>query len=768
MSHKLNDLLGVNPLPWLLSAKEPYARWATRAVLLGQPNDPETIADRDAVLADQGVAELIAGLPGWGDGDFPGHHSPAFLPNRLNLLADMGVQANDATEIEILLDALLEHQDKSGRFLSFGRVPGRPKPEWGSLLCDTNAITDVLLRFGRADDLRVVLALKRIASDASGSTQGQGWRCVPEKSTLWRGPGKVADACPQVTLEGLRVWSQVPTTDRPRWLLQAARTPLEIWRRRVDERPYAFGHGYQFKSVKWPNFWYDVLWVLETLSRFPELWQGPDAREEDRIALAELAACLIAYNLDPKGRVTPRRTYRAFEQYSFGQKKEPSPFATARTLVPLARLSDLAEEIAVVDVEGLPSAKGGSGTSVPPKRPPRLCPTPTRVASFEIDRAVPRVLARHHIGTPHEPASIESVVADAVGLHATYPMTPYLALDARLEAFERARLDAALYEHRSLVRVRAMRGSLFVMRHDLLTAVIASTRRPIIKYAREFAVARGVDRATWERFAPLVVEALGDGALTSAQLRIALGEPDFDVAALVGYLSASSQIVRDRPAGDWRDRQWTYLPFSEALPDIKLDSMDESTGDPVVLRAYVRAYGPVTPRDAAWWTGIGPRRVDRALDALGDEIVDVRIEGNGDTLLMHAADVDELSSAALLESPSVAMLPALDPLTTGYARKDRFVGDALRPYVFDAAGNAAATILVDGQVAGVWDTRGHKEPGIMLFVPEMRGPKVRDAIQRAALELGHSIYGEEVPISPVSEMQPLAERTPGSVAHPLR
>lgn len=768
MPHKLSDLLGLDPLPWLLSAKEPYARWATRAVLLGQPNDPASIADRTAVLADQGVAELIAALPGWGDGDFPGHHSPAFLPNRLNLLADMGVQANDAAPIEALLDALLEHQDKSGRFLSFGRVPGRPKPEWGSLLCDTNAITDVLLRFGRDSDPRVTLALKRIASDASGSSQGQGWRCVPEKTTLWRGPGKVADACPQVTLEGLRVWSQVPTEDRPRWILQAARTPLEIWRRRITERPYAFGHGYQFKSVKWPNFWYDVLWMLETLSRFPELWQGPDAREEDRIALAELAACLIAYNLDPDGRVTPRRTYRAFEQYSFGQKKEPSPFATARTLIPLARLSDLAEEIAVVDVEGLPSAKGGSGTSVPPKRPPRLCPAPTRVASFEVDRAVPRVLARHHIGTPHEPASIESIVADAVGLHATYPMTPYLALEARLEAFERARLDAALYEHRSLVRVRGMRGSLFIVRHDLLAAVIASTRRPIIKYAREFAAARGIDRATRERFAPQVLEALEHGALTSAQLRAALGEPDFDVAALVGYLSASSLILRDKPVGDWLDRQWTYLPFTKALPDIKLDSMDESTGDPVLLRAYVRAYGPVTRRDAAWWTGIGPRRVDRALDALGDEVVDVHIGGMEDTFLMHAADVDELSSAALMDSPNVAMLPALDPLTTGYARKDRFVGDALRPYVFDAAGNAAATILVDGQAAGVWDTRGHKEPGILLFLPESQAPVVRDAIHAAALELGLAIYDGAVPIAWVENMQPLARRTPGSVAHPLR
>jgi len=766
--HRIADLLRVDPLPWLLSAEEPYTRWTTHALLLGEPEGAEALSDHDAVLADAGVIELIARLPEWGDGDFPGHHSPAFLPNRLNLLADMGVQGTDAPQIEGLLDALLEHQDKSGRFLSFGRVPGRPKPEWGSLLCDTNAITDVLLRFGRAEDPRVRLALKRIASDASGSTQGQAWRCVPEKSTLWRGPGRVSDACPQVTLEGLRVWSQVPSDQRPKWLLSAARTPLEIWRRRITERPYAFGHGYQFKSVKWPNFWYDVLWVLETVTRYPDLWRGEHATEEDRASLAELAACLIAYNLDAEGRVTPRRTYRGFEHFTFGQKKQPSPFATARTLIPLVRLSDLAEEIAMIDVEGLASAKGGSGTTVPPKRPPRLCPTPTRIPSFEIDRAVPRILARQHIGTPHEPASIESIVADAVGLHATYPMTPYLALDARLPSFERARLDAALYENRSLVRVRCMRGSLFVVRHDLLTAVIASTRRPVVKYAREFLAARGIDRRTREHAAPRALEALKGGPLTSAQLRTALGEPDLDVAALVSYLSASSLIVRDRPVGDWRDRQWTYLPFASALPDIKLDSMDESTADPVLLRAYVRAYGPVTRRDIAWWTGIGPRRVDRALDVLGDEIVDVRIAGSEETLLMHAADVDELSSAALLDSPHVALLPTLDPLTTGYARKDRFVDDAVRPYIYDKAGNAAASVFVDGQAVGVWDTTGAQEPGMLLFLPVELPLDVRDRIHAAVSELGCSIYGEAAPVSESPTMQPLADRTLGSVAHPLR
>jgi hypothetical protein len=49
--------------------------------------------------------------------------------------------------------------------------------------------------------------------------------------------------------------------------------------------------------VKWPPTWYGAYLVLDVLGRYPALWHGPDARPEDRHALAELAACLVAYNV---------------------------------------------------------------------------------------------------------------------------------------------------------------------------------------------------------------------------------------------------------------------------------------------------------------------------------------------------------------------------------------------------------------------------------------------------------------------------------------
>jgi hypothetical protein len=194
----------------------------------------------------------------------------------VNLLADMGVTAGDDERVDALLDGLLARQQASGRFESVERLGRMTRPEWGSMRCETNVITDLLLRFGRGGDERVQRAVKRLVRDSSVTPQGRAWQCVPDLDTRSRGIGR-GDLCPQVTLEGLRALSHLPASEQPNWIEEAVRTPLEVWRRRVKERPYAFGHGYQFKSVKWPNFWYDVLWLLETLGRFPRVWRGSRA-----------------------------------------------------------------------------------------------------------------------------------------------------------------------------------------------------------------------------------------------------------------------------------------------------------------------------------------------------------------------------------------------------------------------------------------------------------------------------------------------------------
>lgn len=369
MTGPWREVFPVDPLPRLLESGEPAARWVTLTELLDRPaDDPEVQAAHAAVLADEGTRDLLGRLLDWEDPQpISGHDSPAFAPNLLHLLGDLGIGAEDDPRIARVLEQMLEHADEDGRFASFVAPRGRGEPAWSVLQCDTFAITDALVRFGRGEDARVRRALACIDVDIADTPQGRAWPCRPDSATGFRGPGRKADCCPMLLVEGLRVFSRLPADERPAWYPDAGRVLLRAWRERGAEKPYMFGHGRQFKTVKWPSTWYGVFLVLDAVGRVPELWHGPGAAPDDRRAVAELAACLIAYNVAPDGAVTPRSIRKGFESFSFGQKKRPSDWATARVCTVLRRLDELAGEIAAVDVLSLSSSKGGAGVARPPR-----------------------------------------------------------------------------------------------------------------------------------------------------------------------------------------------------------------------------------------------------------------------------------------------------------------------------------------------------------------------------------------------------------------
>lgn len=369
------DLLRADPRPWLLGCDEPFARWVTLRHLLDRPAaDAEVRRARAETLAHPAVRGILDTLPDW-EQPVRSHAAASYGPNLLHLLADLGLAQPqdgrpgiDVPEAEALLDQMLDHRDSDGRFQAFGTFIRLPDPAWSTLACDHYVITDAMVRWGRGNDPRVRVALDLMARDLIDTSAGPACRCLPHSITGGRGPGRVADPCPQVTVELLRTFARLPLAQRPIGMPEIAQTLLQVWRGRVTAKPYMFGHGVHFKTVKWPAIWYSVLGVLDALGGYPQVWSGPLAAPADTRAAAELVACLVGYTVGADGRVTPQSCYRGFAGFSFSQKKQPSPIATAWVCAVLRRFSALADEAATIDVTALEGSIGGTGQPVPPRR----------------------------------------------------------------------------------------------------------------------------------------------------------------------------------------------------------------------------------------------------------------------------------------------------------------------------------------------------------------------------------------------------------------
>jgi hypothetical protein len=96
-------------------------------------------------------------------------------------------------------------------------------------------------------------------------------------------------------------------------------TLLSLWSASRERHPYMFYAGTDFRKLKAPFIWYDILHVLDVLSRFPEF--SRDKR------LAEMSG-ILAGKMDRQGRFTVESVWTAWKDWEFGQKREPSRWLT--------------------------------------------------------------------------------------------------------------------------------------------------------------------------------------------------------------------------------------------------------------------------------------------------------------------------------------------------------------------------------------------------------------------------------------------------------
>jgi hypothetical protein len=358
---------------------------------------------------------------------------------------------------------------------------------------------------------------------------------------------------------------------------------------------------------------------------------------------------------------------------------------------------------------------------------------------YGIESRRARLVARHHLaGTASDPVR---AATDMVVLHASDPATVFLSVLARCPSASINDVARVLYEDRMLVRMLAMRRTLFVVPADLVPVVhhaasldIAAQQRARLLQQLTTTPAEPempADVDGWLRSLESSVErALAKrGLATAAQLstdeprlRTALlptSDKKWDVKRnittnVLVVMAAQGRIVRGTPRGSWTSRAHTWQPASSwwphgipALPDAKAR----------LVEAYLRRFGPATVADVQWWTGWSLGVTKAALSML--DTMDV---GCG-LVLAGDAVADEPVT------PTAALLPALDPTPMGWKERDWYLPADARS-LFDRNGNIGPTIWWGGEVIGGWAVRADGRIATRLLVD--RGAAAAHAVRDAA------------------------------------
>jgi hypothetical protein len=133
---------------------------------------------------------------------------------------------------------------------------------------------------------------------------------------------------------------------------------------------------------------------------------------------------------------------------------------------------------------------------------------------------------------------------------------------------------------------------------------------------------------------------------------------------------------------------------------------DPDEAAPIVILAYLAAYGPASPGNVRNWLArgrIGARQLRTWFATLGDQVAEVEV--GGEPAYVRAEDLDELVAAR--STSVVRLLPGFDQYVLGPGTDDgHVVPAARRAAVSRQAGWISPVVVAGGAVSGTWDLSG--------------------------------------------------------------
>jgi hypothetical protein len=99
---------------------------------------------------------------------------------------------------------------------------------------------------------------------------------------------------------------------------------------------------------------------------------------------------------------------------------------------------------------------------------------------------------------------------------------------------------------------------------------------------------------------------LGDGTMSRKEIHELLGSD----SALTNGVNMWLDLVRVPPSGTWEHRRADLYAMAHEWLGAPPDQLDERAGIELLVRRYLRGFGPAPLSDIANWAGMHPKRVE--------------------------------------------------------------------------------------------------------------------------------------------------------------
>lgn len=238
----------------------------------------------------------------------------------------------------------------------------------------------------------------------------------------------------------------------------------------------------------------------------------------------------------------------------------------------------------------------------------------------------------------------------------------------------------------------------------------------------------GLEEAELERIADKVVMLMEDGVYSRAEMRqIFSWEYDREIVERL-FSPWGGIFVYLARHGKAAFRSMTSRDFDLISAE---PTLTPEQALPELLKRFLKAYGPATLADAAWFFGLD-KKTAQTLSQL-DLSMFSRLEHNGSVYFFDAGQED------LEEIPRLTLLSGFDPYLVSYVDRSGALPPEYKKSVILKSGICLPTIAVDGRVAGIWNLKKN-EPVVEFFSPQPK--RLKDAARELVEEMRWKISGQ--------------------------
>jgi len=378
------------------------------------------------------------------------------------------------------------------------------------------------------------------------------------------------------------------------------------------------------------------------------------------------------------------------------------------------------------------------------------------------------ILQKHHLLKGSQAENVLQVVNDIIALHATSAGTPYISLFNRTKNFQRKNLDQEFYVKRHLVRLPAMRSTLFITSTGSAPMLYQATKLPeskLLKWTHKW----GIQPSEYQELTEELYNVLKGGGKTLPKIKKTLpkemirsvglkaGKTIYkgtNVSTVLNAMTRRGMVISEKDAGTLSITNANrYMLFQEIYPKINLESLRSEDAKTMLVKRYIKVFGPVTEEDIAWWIGFNKTEMKKALATIEKELLSVKIDGLKGDYLMLEKDHEQLAKFKPLKTNSISLLPYEDPYTKGYKMRDRLI-DKEREKMVYVGGGAQPTIFLNGKIIGTWsrDIDQGRGPIKLHFFRQPEKDIKMEVVQKAKA-IGRLMTNKEIDVEVTIESQ---------------